>query len=165
MTSQPTLFTDPAGKPRTIPTTPRQQPIPPWLLRQLEAAGHIDPTTGATRAARMSLCPKCRQGVMRGIDADWCGMARDCDPTPLTPLDEAVALLARRNTFSLHWIGKYVLHRRDRWQIQGEPARSKPGMDVLIEHQCGLATGIPHTYQPFTVGPPTEKELTDEPPF
>lgn len=162
MTNQPTLFADPAGKPRTIPTTPRQQPMPPWLLRQLEAAGHIDPTTGATRTARMSWCPSCRRGVMRGIDADSCGRAADCDPTPLTAHQEALALLAGRATFSLHWIGKYILHRRDQWQIRGEPAQSKPGMDVLVEHQCSLATGIPH---PFTVGPTAEKETPDECPF
>lgn len=120
------------------PSQTRSGRLPDWLVRRLEAAGVIDSATGATRSARTAKCPVCQARVMRGLDADFGSMSADCDPEPLAPLGEALALMAGRRTYVLRWRGnRYELDQRDQFSIRGAPAGSKAGQDVLAGHVCG----------------------------
>lgn len=114
------------------------------INRRLEAMGLRDPDSGAMRKARASYCQSCRRPVMIGLDAEWCALARRCDPAPLSATGEALALLAGRRTFSLTWMGgRYEIDFRDQWRIRQDPAGCTPGLDVLVEHDCQLVSAYP----------------------
>ena len=98
--------------------------IPAWLQRS---------QTGTTRAASIRLCPKCRAPILTGLDADICALTVRADPTALTPLGEAIALLQGRATYNLaDGPGRKELDRRDRWRITA-PRKHH----VFPEHRCG----------------------------
>jgi hypothetical protein len=98
-------------------------PIPAWLT----------PTHAVTsRAARLRTCPKCRRPVLVGLDAERAGMRVVADPTPITALGEAIALLSKRPTFDLIGAGKKELNYRDSFAISGD--RRYP---VIAQHRCG----------------------------
>ena len=84
------------------------------MLRRLEAAGHIDAQTGATRRTRAMYCPNCHHGIMRGLTSPPTSWPADVDPIPLSPLGEVLALMAGIRTYELRWVGDhYDLERRD----------------------------------------------------
>lgn len=92
------------------------------------------------RTAYPGRCRTCRARILRGLDSDLCAFQATADPTPLSPLGEALALLADRQTFHLRQErGNLQLDRRDRWQIQGQPAGTAERLwpfDVVAEHAC-----------------------------
>jgi hypothetical protein len=136
--SDHSLFDLPAA-PKRAPTTdrPTTDGMPEWLKRRLEGAGLMDPGTGATRRARAARCPTCRRPVMRGIDRDWGGLSIDCDPTPLSPEGEAIAIYVGRRTYELRWLGdRYEIDRRDASGIRGNPIGTLR-LDVLVQHEHG----------------------------
>lgn len=53
------------------------------------------------RAANLKPCPLCRATVLAGLDGDAAALPIRCDPTPLTQMGEAVALLQGRTTYDL----------------------------------------------------------------
>lgn len=117
--------------------------IPAWLQRR--QAGDT------TRAATIRLCPSCRAPVLVGYDADHLALKAVCDPTPLTPLGEAVALITGRTTYALTpGRDRKELDYRDEWRI-GHPTRNP----ILAAHQCD---GI--DLRPFAQ-PPEPKKKAD----
>jgi hypothetical protein len=98
--------------------------IPTWLQRS---------RSGATRATGIRLCPKCRAPILTGLDAEICAFTVRVDPTPITPLGEAIALLQGRATYNLaDGPNRKELDLRDQWRIT--MPRKYP---VLPEHRCG----------------------------
>jgi hypothetical protein len=96
---------------------------PAWLARG---------RGGATRAAGIRLCPKCRAPILTGLDADMCALTVRVDPTPLTELGEAVALLQGRMTYNLaSGPSRKELDQREAHHI-GAPRKSP----VLAQHRC-----------------------------
>ena len=170
----PALFaTDNPGSPAaTVQMHPRQDPIPDWLVRRLQAQGHIDPDTGATRRAHMTTCPRCGRHVIIGFDGDprrphGGYMTRVVDPQPLTDLGEARAYLTGRQTYEVSWFG-------DHWEINGPRTHSRieflPAsnngqlVDVVVEHHCDKsAEPLPH--QHTQIPDPAPRHDPAEPPF
>lgn len=111
--------------------------LPEWLARRLDAAGLMDASTGATRSARVVICPRCQARIWRGMCAEFGGWSVDADPEPLSALGEALALLAGIPTYELRWLGnRYELDGRDAWRITGSPAGVSARLDVLAGHEC-----------------------------
>lgn len=107
--------------------------IPTWLRQHLEATGLWN-TDGVSRTARPTSCRKCGAIVMRGLDDRVAGLVATADPTPITPLGEALAQLDGRWTYRLSWrAGHYELDDRDEWAIQARPAGT---VEVLAQHRC-----------------------------
>lgn len=84
-----------------------------------------------SRRALEDKCRQCRGQILTGLDEDDCAFRAAVDPTPLTALGEALALLARRRTYELR---DRRLFRRDRWQIAGRQAGTQ--YLVLADHSC-----------------------------
>jgi hypothetical protein len=148
-------------------TSDTPQAFPDWLKRRLERAGLMDPDTGATRRARARHCERCHKAIMRGITADYGGRSADADPTPLSPVGEALVLCAGRQTLELRWTDKYELDLRDTFRIRGTPAGTE-GIDVLVEHDCDLSSlPGPRTLGPSMLNdkPQAIKPISDIPPF
>ena len=130
----------------------------PWLTRLLIQAGAIT-EDGATRTARARRCPTCGALTILALDADRCAMTARADPLELDPADEAAALIAGRQTWTLRTTGgRPRLLRRDQWSIRAHPAGST-AEPVLAEHACGAPLGRPPpptTARPAldTSGPP-----------
>lgn len=98
--------------------------IPAWLQR---VRGE------AMRAARLHCCPRCGAAILSGLDDDNAARTAHADPTPITALGEAVALVAGRGTYDLMTVaGRKELWRRDEWHIGGK--RKWP---VIPDHECG----------------------------
>lgn len=131
MTTMP-LYPIRTDRPATPATTTGMDP---WLVRRLEAAGVLDPDTGASRKAKVRRCQVCHRPVFLGYDADWAGQVAICDPDPLSRDGEALARIAGLRTWMLSFTGTYQLDYRDRWRIRGWPAATKK-FDVLAQHQC-----------------------------
>lgn len=115
-------------------------PMPAWLQRHLEATGDAGPDA-VTRRARIKVCKQCGQTILAGLDGDppMAGNAY-VDPTPLAPMGEALALLADRPTYELLWTGlRLELEHRSAQSIEGHPAGTRSGVDVVAEHACGSA--------------------------
>jgi hypothetical protein len=122
--------------------------IPAWLKRARD-----DGT--AHRAVTLRLCPRCRAPVLTGLDAEWCAISTQCDPTPLTPLGEAVALLSGRQTYTLTpGRNRKELDYRDEWRI-AKPTKNP----VLAEHKCGALN-----LSAFAAPPPERKATIGEHP-
>lgn len=139
------------------------------ILVRLARAGLVDDHGHAVgRKAKARSCPVCRRAVMTGLSSAFGGFAVSADPQPLSPMGEALALMAGRGTFSLRWLGDhYELDKRDHFRIRGSPAGTK-GIDVLVEHECAKPYGgsIPNVvttlrdyYEHRSI------PLPDEPPF
>lgn len=138
--------------------------LPTWLRRRLEDTGLMDAETGATRTARTRRCPTCRRPIIHGLDANWAAQIACCDPWPLTPIGEALTLLAGRRTWSLTFAGRYELDYRDHWRIRGLPAATRH--DVLAAHECGLPP--PHSSRTHSVlldAPNLRQHQPTDPPF
>lgn len=115
--------------------------LQPWVTRALQTAGHID-ENGNSRRARARHCRDCGLIVLTGYDADTCARLVTVDPTPLSPLGEALAHLAGRYTCALRYLGgRLELDTRHHHQIASQPAGT-PGnrFDVLAQHRCGDLT-------------------------
>jgi len=134
MTTQPELFEQPTTIPITRPATIQAAPER-WLLDHLIRTGHLT-ETGLSRRARIRTCP-CHQLVLAGLDEDICAFEVACDPNPLSPLGEALALVEGRRTLAVHRDrGRWVLDRRDHHDIAADPAGTKHREDVVREHRC-----------------------------
>lgn len=94
------------------------------------------------RTARPGRCRTCKATILRGLDADLCAFPTTADPIPLSPIGEALALLAGRQTFHLRrtpGTTDLQLDRRDQWQIAGQPAATPDSLfpaDTVAEHKC-----------------------------
>lgn len=98
--------------------------IPAWLKRRQ--------TGDTSRAATLRLCPTCKRPVLTGLDADHLALKATCDPTPLTALGEAVALITGRRTYTLTpGKDRKELDYRDEWRI-ANPTKNP----ILASHQC-----------------------------
>lgn len=97
--------------------------IPQWLRdRQADHA----------RAAQIRLCAKCAAPVLVGFDADICALTVQIDPTPISELGEAQALMQGRGTYDLIAAkGRREIWHRAEWNIT--TARRGP---VFPAHQC-----------------------------
>lgn len=84
------------------------------------------------RSANLKPCPLCRATVLAGLDADNAACPIRCDPTPLTEMGEAVALLQGRTTYDLlpAKTGK-ELHERNAYFIAKARRYS-----VFATHKC-----------------------------
>src|SRR5437879_6066733 len=108
--------------------------IPHWLAKHLESIGAMGPDR-IGRNARLHHCRDCGRYVLTGLDNDLCAGVAHADPSPLSPLGEALALIGGRRTYALHQSpGRLELQLRDQWQIEGRPAGAV--LDVLPEHTC-----------------------------
>jgi hypothetical protein len=87
------------------------------------------------RTARPHNCASCGQYVLRGLDREYGGRDTECDPEPLSPLGEVMALMAGLTTYESNWSGgQHTISRRDRYAIAAHIAGNT--IDVLIEHDC-----------------------------
>lgn len=132
--TQPTLIDEPG--------TPRKRFVGPHIAQWLaDQSQHL-------RAER---CHQCRADTLRGLDDMWAAGPIEVDPTPLSAIGEALALLAGRRTVACeHWHGLRFTRRRH-WQITSRPAGTR-GLDIYAEHRCG-ADPLPTIPSAFT--PPT----------
>lgn len=132
-------------------------PMPAWLLKQLEDQGRI--VNGITRAARIRTCPTCRHTTITGLDADLAALPAIVDPSPLTSLSEAFAIMAGRITYALvvGRGGRLELDHRTSFHIAG-----KRQVDVLATHVCNTSPlpSQPSVYQRTVAAP-----AGSEPPF
>jgi hypothetical protein len=98
------------------------------------------------RAANLRTCPHCRTTVLAGLDADSAALPIRCDPTPLTLMGEAVALLQGRTTYDLLAVktGR-ELYERTAYSIK-KPRRYQ----VFATHKCdnSLAAFIQQPAEP-----------------
>lgn len=109
------------------------------------------------RRATLKTCPRCHAPVIVGLDADVAAFKATCDPTPLTPLGEYIALADGRITYDL--AGGYS--RKELWQRTALNIQTARRYPVLTEHRCGKP--LAEYAEPNT---DTEKERhSDEPPF
>ncbi|MGO4984792.1 hypothetical protein [Collinsella sp. Sow4_E3] len=114
-----------------------------------------------TRHIQAERCRRCRADVLRGLDDMWAAGPIEVDPTPLSALGEALALLAGRRTIACeHWHGLRFT-RRGRWQITSRPAGTFRG-DVYASHLCG-APALPSIPSNFAK-PVVDDDLPGAPP-
>lgn len=123
--------------------------IPRWLQRKIG-----DTSRGAT----LRLCPRCKTPVIVGLDDNRAAINAWCDPTPITELGEAFALVQGRSTYDLtNGDGRKELWHRYAWNIRA--ARRHP---VLAAHRCNSPMA------PFAAPTKPAREATvddDAPPF
>jgi hypothetical protein len=103
--------------------------IPTWLKQRIG-----EPTRG--RGCRATKCIVCKTDVLAGFDEDVMAMPAIADPTPLSPLGEALALIEGRCSYELdrHGAG-LALWLRTHWRIEAAPASDQ--VIVLTDHRCG----------------------------
>lgn len=119
----------------------------------------------AARTARPTNCEECGQYVLRGLTRDKGGIAVDCEPEPLSPLGEVMALLSGLITYESVWLwGTHTINWRDRYAIASHSAGD--GIDVLIAHDCKRSRlqDFPRMRSVQSVRTVTAP-LPDEPPF
>lgn len=158
MTDQPALFDPNTPTTRTTPIPATNRPDT-WLTTHLIRTGHLT-ETGLTRRARIRTCRTCRSLTIAGLDDHTCALEAHTDPTPLTPLAEALAAIEGRPTYNLHREGgHYVLDPRDPEHITAHPAGTRNREDVLRQHLCHtppvpLELAAPTRYPEHTPPPP-----------
>lgn len=111
--------------------------VPQRLAQHLINAGHWD-VNSVGRNARGRRCRDCGDWVLAGLDGDRCAEAVHVDPTPLSALGEAMALIAGKGTYALRREGPaFRIDHRHRWAIAAKPAGT-PGQryDVVASHAC-----------------------------
>lgn len=122
---------------------------PRWLQRKL---------ADSQRAATLRLCPRCKAPIIVGLDDNRAARNVTCDPTPITELGEAYALVQGRTTYCFaDDNGRKILWHRYEWNIKA-PRR----WPVLATHKCRQ----PMT--PFAAPQPAPRKATvndDTPPF
>lgn len=122
--------------------------IPAWLQRT--RAGE------AFRAVALRTCHRCRSPILVGLDADMCAITVRADPTPLTQLGEAIAVLQGRTTYDLvSYDGRKELNPRNAHHIKSERRYT-----ILADHHCGQSLTA-HAESSST----DRKRLPEEPPF
>lgn len=139
------------------------EPMPTWLRT------HLDTTRGAvTDWARPTRCLHCRRPVIEGLDAKILAFTATCDPWPLDPTGELLALLDGRTTYELVAEGgRRRLYRRPPQRIAAAPPgqRSHAGrFDTLATHRCDQPArypSIPSVHDP----PQTNRLANNQPPF
>jgi hypothetical protein len=124
--------------------SPSGSTLAPWLRRQLEQQGRIDPIRpGFHPDAQPGHCRGCQAPVIRAHDTANLADAT-ADTQPLTAVGEAWALAAGRRTYRLGGIRRRYLERRDELHITEQPAHSPPDSQgpviVLPAHECGIPT-------------------------
>lgn len=132
--------------------------ITPWLRQHLINTGSWN-KDGIGRHAHLKVHP-CGAVVAVGLDADRCAIAVTCDTTPLSPVGEALAVIAGRPTYSLTRTGRRIqLNHRSQFHIAGSPAGTRD-YDVVAAHVCGSPPlpSMASAYQPTTT------EVTHEQP-
>ncbi|MUL39612.1 hypothetical protein FZ103_00185 [Streptomonospora sp. PA3] len=98
--------------------------MPQWMKQRREEYA---------RAAQLRLCKKCRAPVLAGYDADICALSVQIDPTPITEIGEAIALMEGRTTYDLTTSrGRKEIHHRAEHNISA-PRRGP----VYPAHICG----------------------------
>jgi hypothetical protein len=130
--------------------------MPPWLRRQLEAAGRLD-TDGVGRAASGASCRGCGAQVLQGLDDDTCALPAAVDPQPISVLGEAAAVLAGRDTYDLWGRARVELDYRDAVRIAWPRA-----WPVLAAHTCGAP---PLPADPTVPRHARRPAVSDTPPF
>lgn len=115
-------------------TGPRKPSRPPHVAQWL---------ADQTRHIQAERCRACRADILRGLNDHWCAWSIDVDPTPLSALGEALAILAGRSTVACETWGESGARftRRGRHQITSRPAGTFRG-DVYATHLCG-STPLP----------------------
>ncbi len=104
----------------------------------------------------------CGQTILTGLDDDTCAGTATVDPTPLTAIGEALALIDGRCTYALTWRASLPeLDQRTQWDLR---ARDADHTVVLPEHRCHTAP-LPTHGTPITLDDPDLKETPDEPDF
>lgn len=123
--------------------------IPAWLQRTHRG--------DLSRAATLRLCPRCKSPILIGLDADRAAITAHCDPTPLTELGEAVALMQGRKTYDLI----PGIKRREIWPRETAHIQQPRRFPVLATHKCGTPLHA------FATPTPKRKDVTanDRPPF
>lgn len=130
-----------------------------WLWRHLEQTGVVGPDR-VGRSVRATACRTCCGQTLTGLDNDRCAVVAHADPEPVSPLGEALALLAGRKTYALHPSANgYELVLRYDKQIAAAPPGTR-GYDVLAEHACNSTAlpNLPSAYAGITA-------LPDNPPY
>lgn len=123
--------------------------LPDWLRRHLEDTGQLR-ADRITRHVSGRRCPACGGPVLAGL-TDPPSLAYLADPHPLSPLGEALAVLADRQTLGLWTAGTgYRLSRRDSFAMRTPAGQGR--CDVLAEHRCA-APALPGTRS--VLRPPT----------
>lgn len=135
-----------------------------WLRDHLIRAGHMT-EKGLTRRAKIRHCARCGLALLTGLDAEMCALEAACDPSPLSPLGEALALVEGRRTWALHSEGgRWVLDRRDEDEIASEPAASHLRQDVLRQHRCESGAPTGQLTAPTTFPETTPPQPPNSPP-
>lgn len=112
--------------------------IAPWLKQHLEDTG-VWNTDGVSVRGKVRRHPCGRYVVVVLSDGMWPVVV---DITPLSPLGEALAVLAGRSTFALRDAGNRVeVDIRSAIEIKGSPAGTER-YDVVAAHEC-LSTELP----------------------
>lgn len=141
--------------------------LPTWLKTKLQRDGLMD-EDGLTRRARARRCKQCRAYLLAGLDGDICALPAYVDPTPLSALGEAAALILGRRTYALWYFGgRLELSPRDQFQIKGSPAgQPKNRFDVHVEHICGSGPlpSAPSVHERF-LAPAAVLDPNAPPPF
>jgi hypothetical protein len=93
---------------------------------------------GGRAHAALRRCPDCRAQVLTGPDSDFAAITVRLDPTPLSPLGEALALTLGRGAWRIAAnAGRLLIDRRSPWAVAGDPAGTLLRADVLTAHTCG----------------------------
>lgn len=133
-------------------------PMPTWLKNQLIDKG-VWNADGINRKARLQH-HSCGLLVLTGLDADTCAWPATCDPTWLTPLGEALALINGTPTYD-YWIhAKTIDGPRTAQRITWLPAADTGSTRVLPAHTCGGPN-----YPRYDIPTPTPKDDHDDAPF
>lgn len=139
-------------------TTSTRPPMPAWLKGHLINVGLWN-ADGITRKAKIRT-HACGVIVLTGLDADTCAYPAVCDPTWLTPLGEALALIEGRHTYDYWLIARTIDGPRTHHRISYAPATDTGSTRVLATHVCGTRR-LPH----FDIPTTRTQEATDDPPF
>lgn len=112
---------------------------PTWIAAMLAAQGWAN-QDGVGRRLRVGICRQCKARVLRGLDADRLGIAREVNPDALDTFAEALAIFAGARTYSV-WktAGGYELHYRSPQHITATPA-DQSTRPIVGDHQC---EGVP----------------------
>lgn len=132
--------------------------FPPWLRAHLEKRGLWN-ADAVGRAARARTCRRCGRTILVGLDGDLCADVALADPSPLSVLGEAAALVLGRRTYSLRWASSRLeLDYRSSFHIR--PHRDR--LDVVAEHDCH-SLPLPSLASVLSVASPARYD--GDPPF
>jgi hypothetical protein len=112
--------------------------IPQWLEKYLTDLGRWN-SDGISRSIVTRRC-HCGEIVMRGLDADICGLPTTADFIEVDQLGEIIVLAQGRWTFTLDHF--YKSNRQAGWQLNSRYMRRWPVGRVVVvpSHLCGSVT-------------------------